>query len=106
MTAEIAKGVSGTVVAAWLLGDRDYAEMFVRSSEAIDELFGHSPPSSRVRGDECGYCTQDEESGSFLGCSNTIDDDSDDGILAFSTELEIIDGVVLVRDAGFADWND
>lgn len=105
ITAEQAEGVSGTVVAAWLDGDRARADRFATTGEVLDALFALPPPSRQLSGGDGGWCS-DSGGGDFTGCSYGVVDDSADGILALSTELEIVDGRVLVRDAGFADWND
>ena len=105
ITAEQAEAVSGTVVAAWLVGDRELAERFVSSPEVLDALFDRPVPSQELPG-EGGYCSEDPDTGGYLGCSYSVADDSPDGILALATGLEVVDGLVMVRDVGFADWND
>ena len=105
VTAEQAEGVSGTVVAAWLLDDQAMAEPFVSEPAVLDELFAREAPSQQLTSGGGGYCSADE-TGSFGGCSYSVEDDSPDGILALSTEVRVVEGVVLVVSAGFADWND
>ena len=106
ITAEQAEGVSGSVLAAWFAADRARAAAFVTAPEVLDDLFGRTAPSDEVAGDEGAYCSKDDATGSFTGCSYAVVDDSKDGILAVATELAVADGLVLVRSVGFADWND
>ena len=106
ITAEQAEAVSGTVVAAWVGRDRALAERFVLSGDVLDELFARPAPSQELTEGEGGYCSEDPDTGGYLGCSYSVVDDSEDGILALATELEIIDGLVMVASVGFADWND
>jgi hypothetical protein len=108
ITAEQADGVSRSVVVAWMRDDRARAVKFVKSPELLDELFSRSAPSQRFLGgdDAEGYCTVDEDTGSYTSCSYSVADSSPDGLLALGTRLEIVEALILLADVGFVDWND
>ena len=107
ITADQADAVSRSVLAAWMAGERQRADRFASAPDVVDALFSRDAPSSELRGDnQEGCCSRDEDTGSYVSCSYSVVDDSADGVLAVATTVAVIDGRVLVTDAGFAEWND
>lgn len=108
ITGEQAAGVTRAVVEAWIRDDRAAAEVFMADAADLDELFASPAPSDRIDEDEgepSNYCSGSDDEG-YSGCSYTLLDDSEDGILALGFSVGDVDGRVMVTSGGAADWND